>query len=191
MIEKSGTGIILFEVALIPVIYLVNLQLLIPLFFVLFFTLFFFRDPVREIGEGVVSPAYGRVDFISEGRIEIFMSPFDCHVNVSPIEGKIFRTNYIRGLNFPAFMRKDNSERNEIYISNEEGNFKVTQVAGFFARRIVSYVGEGDLVKKGQKIGMIKFGSRAILEVPPNFKFIKNVGQKVKAGETIAVKNNV
>jgi len=191
LIEKSGTGIILFEIALIPVTYFISSKLLVPLLIILFFTLFFFRDPVREIGEGVVSPAYGKIDFISGNRIEVFMSPFDCHVNVSPVSGKVVRINYIEGSNFPAFMRKENAERNEIYINNEDGNFKVTQIAGMFARRIVCYVGEGDEVEKGQKIGMIKFGSRAILEIPPAYDFVKKVGDKVRAGETIAVKRNV
>jgi len=191
LIERSGTGIILFEIALIPVAYFVSSKLLIPLFIILFFTLFFFRDPSREIGHGVVSPAYGKVDFISGNRIEIFMSPLDCHVNVSPVSGRVVKINYIKGSNFPAFIRKENAERNEIYINNEDGNFKVTQIAGLFARRIVCYVSEGVNVEKGQKIGMIKFGSRAILEIPPGYEFVRKVGDRVKAGETIAVKKDV
>lgn len=191
MIERSGTGIILFEIVMIPVAYFISSKLLIPLFIILFFTVFFFRDPAREIGEGVVSPAYGKIDFISGNRIEIFMSPFDCHVNVSPVSGKVVNINYIKGSNFPAFMRKENAERNEIYINNEDGNFKVTQIAGLFARRIVCYVREGVNVEKGQKIGMIKFGSRAILETPPGYEFVKKIGDKVRAGETIAVKKDV
>ncbi len=191
MIEKSGTGIILFEIVLVPLAYLVDIKLTIPLLAILFFTVFFFRDPDREVGDDVVSPAYGKVDFLSGNRIEIFMSPFDCHVNVSPVDGMVQRINYIKGSNFPAFIRKANAERNEIYINNEDGDFKVTQIAGMFARRIVCYAEEGEPVEKGQKIGMIKFGSRTILEIPLTFRFTKNVGDRVRAGETIAVKKNV
>jgi phosphatidylserine decarboxylase len=191
LIERSGMGIIIAEIAFIVIIYLVNFSLIPILVIILAFTLFFFRDPRREIQEGVVSPADGRIDFVSEGRMEIFMSPFDCHINLSPVSGTVVRTKYIKGSNFPAFMRKANAERNEIYINNEDGDFKVTQIAGMFARRIVCYVREGDKVEKGQKIGMIKFGSRIILEVPLSFRFTKSVGDRVKAGETIAVKKNV
>lgn len=191
MIEKSGWGIIAIEALLTLSAYIYSSSLIVPLAMILAFTLFFFRDPPRNIGEGVVSPADGRVDFVSERRIEIFMSPFDCHVNRSPVEGIVTRVVYYKGAKFPAYKRGENPERNEIYISNEDGEFKVTQIAGFVARRIVCYVREGERVEKGQKIGIIKFGSRTVLEVPEGFKFTKKVGEKVKAGETIAVKSDV
>jgi len=191
LIEKSGWGIIAIEALLTLSAYIYSSSLIVPLAMILAFTLFFFRDPPRNIGEGVVSPADGRVDFVSGRRIEIFMSPFDCHVNRSPVEGIVTRVVYHRGAKFPAYKRGENPERNEIYISNEDGEFKVTQIAGFVARRIVCYVREGERVDKGQKIGIIKFGSRTVLEVPEGFKFTKKVGEKVKAGETIAVKSDV
>ena len=191
MIERSGLWIVIPEIALMPVIYSVNTIFIPFLIIALAFSLFFFRDPTRDIEDGITSPADGRVDYISKRRIEIFMSPFDCHVNLAPVRGSVTKTNYIRGSFWPAFIRRPNSERNEIYISNEYGEFKVTQVAGMFARRIVCYIKEGDTIEKGQKIGFIKFGSRAILEVPPGFEFTKSVGDKVKAGEMIAVKKDV
>jgi phosphatidylserine decarboxylase len=168
--------------------YLYLPDVLAVLVVILAFTLFFFRDLPREVGGGVVSPADGRVDFVSGRRIEIFMSPFDCHVNRSPVDGVVKKVVYHPGAKLPAYKRSANPERNEIYISNEDGEFKVIQIAGFVARRIVCYVKEGDKVRKGQKIGIIKFGSRTVLEVPPGFTFTKRAGERVKAGETIAVK---
>jgi phosphatidylserine decarboxylase len=188
LIEKSGWKIVTFEVFLIALAYTFFSTFLFPLMIILAFTLFFFRDPPRRIEEGVVSPADGEVDFVSGRKIEIFMSPLDCHVNRSPVDGIITKIVYQSGANFPAYKRRTNAERNEIYINNEDGEFKVTQIAGLFARRIVCYVKEGERVTRGQKIGMIRFGSRVILEVPVNFKFIKKMGERVKAGETIAVR---
>lgn len=191
MIEKSGARIILLEIALVAIFYFVSKVVMAVLLLFLAFTVFFFRDPPRKIGEGVVSPAYGKVDHISDNRLEIFMSPFDCHVNVAPADGKVDGINHINGPHFPAFMRKENTERNEIYISNEDGEFKVTQITGMLARRIVCYPQEGDMVTKGEKIGIIKFGSRTILEIPSGYRFTTEVGEKVKAGETLAVKKDV
>ncbi len=191
MIEKSGLRIILVEIALVAVFYFINLALMTLLVLFLAFTVFFFRDPPREIGEGIVSPAYGKVDHVSGNKLEIFMSPFDCHVNVAPAAGKVDRTHHLNGPHFPAFMRKENTERNEIYISNEDGEFKVTQITGMLARRIVCYPHEGDKVTKGEKIGIIKFGSRTTLEIPPGYRFVREIGEKIKAGETLAVKKNV
>lgn len=191
MIEKSGLRIILVEIAVVAIFYFISQAVMFVLLLFLAFTIFFFRDPPRKIGEGIVSPAYGKVDHISGNRLEIFMSPFDCHVNVAPVDGKIERTNHINGPHFPAFMRKENTERNEIYISNEDGEFKVTQITGMLARRIVFYPEVGDSVTKGQKIGIIKFGSRTTLETPSSYRFTTKVGEKIKAGETLAVKKNV
>jgi phosphatidylserine decarboxylase len=191
LIERSGLQIAALEAILVLLASKLLPSLLIPLLILLAFTLFFFRDPPREIAEHIVSPADGRIDFIAGKKIEIFMSPLDCHVNRSPVDGFISRIKYFEGKFLPAYKRCANAERNEIYISNEDGEFKVIQIAGLFARRIVCYVKEGERVEKGQKIGMISFGSRTILELPAGFKATKQVGEKVKAGETIAVKANV
>jgi len=188
MIERSCLRIVAVEgfVALLLLAYLPYFSVLAVLSIA--FTLFFFRDPPREIQGGVVSPADGRIDYIHGRRMEIFMGPLDCHVNRSPVDGVIVRTKYMRGRFPPAYRRNDKAERNEILIEAEDGVFKVVQVAGFLARRIVCYVGTGDIVKKGQRIGIIKFGSRAVLELPEGYEFVRRVGEKVKAGETVAVK---
>jgi phosphatidylserine decarboxylase len=153
------------------------------------FFAFFFRDPDREIGEGIVSPSDGRIDYMESNRMEIFLGPLDCHVIRSPIEGVVERVVYKKGKFRPAFWRAEGNgenERNEIYIRNEKGLFKVVQIAGIFARRIICRVKEGDRVEKGERIGAIIFGSRVVLEVPEGVVFVKKTGDKIKAGETVA-----
>ncbi len=188
MIERTGIKLIALELLALPLAFesKIALPFLIAL---LLFTAIFFRDPEREIGDGVVSPADGRIDFVEGNRLEIFMRPFDCHVNRAPVDGVVRKVVLRKGSKPPAFLRSEKAMRNEIYIENEDGIFKVTQVAGFFARRIVCYVKEGDFVRRGQRIGMIRFGSRVIVEIPEGYRFVKRVGEVVKAGETIAVKS--
>lgn len=189
MIERSGYGIIIACLLLALSSYLLYPPL--SLLFVVgaLFTAYFFRDPYREIGDGVVSPADGKIDHIEGRRLEIFMSPFDCHVNRSPASGRVVSVKYIEGSTPPAFIRKRGVRTNEILIESEDGIYRVLQMAGIFARRIVSYVKEGDIVNKGDKIGMIRFGSRVVLEIPDGYRFVRKVGEKVKAGETVALKD--
>ena len=117
------------------------------------------------------------------------MSPFDCHVNRSPVSGRVLSVKYIEGSTPPAFIRKKGVRTNEILIKSEDEIYRVLQIAGIFARRIVSYVKEGDIVNKGDKIGMIRFGSRVVLEIPDGYRFVRKVSEKVKAGETVALKD--
>jgi len=189
VIERSGLKIL----CLILVLFLVSLILFIPLspilLFFAAFTAYFFRDPERRIGGGVVSPADGKIDHIEKGRMEIFMSPFDCHVNRSPVSGRVLKTEFREGRVLPAFKRIRDPRMNEIVIETEDGIFRVIQIAGIFARRIVCYVKEGEKLNKGDRIGIIRFGSRVVLEVPEGFRFVRKLGEKVKAGETVAVKD--
>lgn len=187
MMVKEGLKYIALEVLLLPLAILNEfiLLILIPL---IALTIFFFRDPGRIIGEGVVSPADGRIDYVEGNRVEIFMSLLDCHVNRCPVDGIVKRIVYRKGSKLPAFMRYRNPESNEIYIESEEGVFKIIQIAGFLARRIVCFVREGQRVKKGEKIGMIVMSSRVVLEIPYGFKFVKKLGERVRAGETIAIR---
>ncbi|MET1124061.1 MAG: phosphatidylserine decarboxylase [Archaeoglobaceae archaeon] len=191
MIERSGYPIIAASLA--AALLLAPLFSPLSLFLVAFaaFTAFFFRDPEREIGEGIVSPADGKIIRLACRRIDIFMSPLDCHVNRSPVSGVVKSVSFFPGRKLPAFLIRGNECRNEITIESEFGEFRVTQVAGMFARRIVCYVKEGDKVEKGQRIGMIRFGSRVTLEVPEGVRFVVRRGQKVKAGQTVAVYENI
>jgi phosphatidylserine decarboxylase len=189
LIDRGGYSLVLLNLILLA-FSVVFLNIAAPVFAATtLFTVYFFRDPPRAIGEGIVSPADGKIDYIKGNRLEIFMGPFDCHVNRSPVSGKVVKVEFRKGKKPPAFIRHENVCSNEIVISGEEGTFRVIQMAGIFARRIVCYVNEGDFVKKGDKIGIIRFGSRVVVELPDGFKFIRKVGEKVKAGETIALRD--
>lgn len=153
------------------------------------FLLIFFRDPERSSEEeGIISPADGKVTRIDiDGRkLSIFMNLHDVHVNRAPVSGTIKSIEHIKGRFRPAFSKEsDFNERNIIVISTEYGELKVTQIAGSFARRIVCYVGEGQNVFRGQRIGMIRFGSRVDVKIPEAFDFTVKIKQKIRAGEAI------
>jgi phosphatidylserine decarboxylase len=171
------------------------------LFLVLLFSLYFFRDPERYVPlmtDMIVSPADGIVlevkkiksNFLNEEcyKISIFMSIFDVHINRLPLGGKILEKIYNQGKFFNASLDKasEHNEKMTYIIECNDFKYTVTQIAGFIARRIISYVKERDTLKTGEKIGMIKFGSRAEIEFPVSRIDINiSVGQQVYAGETI------
>ena len=164
-------------------------------------TLNFFRDPDRTApaqDNVIVTPADGKVLIIKKvqedrfingeaTQVSIFMSPLNVHVNRIPITGKVDYLNYVEGEYLVAYHDKADSanERNEVGITGKNGKVLFTQVAGFVARRIVSDLNLGDSVKIGEKFGMIKFGSRVDVIVPPGWKVKVNKEDIVKAGETI------
>ncbi|WP_458756437.1 phosphatidylserine decarboxylase [Afipia sp. TerB] len=164
----------------------------------------FFRDPVRvtPVREGiVVSPADGRVSMIAPAvppaemglgdqplmRISIFMSVFNCHVNRSPVAGKIERIAYRPGKFINAELDKasEDNERNALVISTPAGRIGVVQIAGLVARRIVSFVREGQVVGAGERFGLIRFGSRLDVYLPEGGKPLVSEGQTAVAGETV------
>lgn len=167
----------------------------------LLFILFFFRNPEREIPteeKVVLSPADGKVMDIKEiyddgfinghaFKVTIFLSLFNVHVNRSPISGEIRYKEYKAGKFFPAFKShaSELNERNTIGIENEDLKVLVHQITGFIARRIVCWVDENDYVEKGQRFGLIKFGSCTEIIVPTNVEVLVQVGETVKGGKTI------
>ena len=152
--------------------------------------LFFFRDPRRVIGAGVVSPADGRILVAdpAAGRLAIFMGVSDVHVNRAPIGGVVLRqTHRPGGFAIASGPESASNERLVWEIETRLGPLELTQVAGIFARRIVPYVRPGDKVKKGQRIGLVRFGSRVELVLPPGCRLVVAVGDRVRAGaSTIA-----
>ena len=163
--------------------------------------LFFFRDPDRNIpgGEGIyVSPADGKIilikdvyekDYLKAGtrEISIFMSPLDVHVNRAPCDGKVVVVKYSPGKYFAAY-KDDASIRNEniaMVLEWEKGRLLVRQVAGFLARRAVCRAKAGDLLKRGERYGIIKFSSRLDVYLPEDARIMVKIGDKVKAGETV------
>ncbi len=164
----------------------------------LFFA-YFFRDPEREIPEderAIVSPADGRIvavakldpsDPRSPTRISIFLSPLDVHVNRAPMTGRIAEVTYHKGCFLPA-MRDEASVRNEqteIRIVGERIELVLKQIAGILARRIVLWKRAGDPVQQGERIGLIAFGSRTDLLLPPSVEVLVRVGDRVRGGSTI------
>ena len=167
------------------------------------FMVFFFRDPDRRVpkGEGLfVSPADGKIILIRETyeqnylkcqskEVSIFMSPLDVHVNCAPCDGRVSIVKYSPG-KFMAAYKEDSSVKNEnitMVLENENENVKVLvkQIAGFIARRAVCRVNVGDLLKRGDRYGMIKFGSRLDVYMPVNTKIKVGMGDRVRAGETV------
>ena len=164
---------------------------------------YFFRDPIRSIPNEnvVVSPADGLVTFIGYSKcplennldknnftkISIFLSIFDVHVNRMPIDASISSINYIPGKFLNATLDKSSkeNERNIIYVKKNEDDFYVVQIAGLIARRIVCNLKNNQEVGKGDRIGIIKFGSRVDLYLPETFNILVVKGQRVIGGETI------
>ena len=166
--------------------------------------IYFFRDPERvtPVREGiVVSPADGRVSRITNAvppkdlelgerplpRVSIFMSVFDCHVNRSPVTGKIERIAYHHGAFLSADLDKasENNERNSLVIATDKGRIGVVQIAGLVARRILCFVRAGATVGVGERIGMIRFGSRLDVYLPDGVRPLVAEGQTAIAGETM------
>ena len=155
----------------------------------------FFRDPERRIpdGEGlVVSPADGKVVSIADingaKRVSIFLSPLDVHINRVPVAGKVEEIRYQPG-QFLAAYKEEASEQNEqnaLKIVDSQGRvFGVIQIAGVLARRIVCWAKRGDTLKRGERFGLIMFGSRTDLYLPAGCSVEISEGQRVKGGETI------
>ena len=165
------------------------------------FLTYFFRDPERQVPQGdgiVVSPADGRIMIAgpSDGRwsppgdwlqVTIFLSPMDVHINRSPVSGRITRIEYRRGTFLPAFDERSNdNELNEVWVVDRDGGTVVfRQVVGMLARRIVCRVAEGDEVARGQRVGLMKFGSRMDVFLPTDARLSVSVGERVVGGETV------
>jgi phosphatidylserine decarboxylase len=166
------------------------------------FTVYFFRNPERCVPQeqdAVVAPADGKVIFVGEvpeeryfqGRVvkvSIFMSVFNVHVNRAPVSGKVVDMFYNRGEFFNASLDKASLQNEQAGILFEtEGGRRLlaVQIAGLIARRIVTYPVVGDLLERGQRYGLIRFGSRVDVYFPPGSEVLATVGDRTVAGETI------
>ena len=166
------------------------------------FIVSFFRDPERDTPSGedsIVSPADGKVIIVQKVtedrilkadaiKISIFMNVFNVHVNRAPASGKVFGVFYNPGKFFPADKDKASleNEQNALLIEAKNGkSFVVNQIAGLIARRIVCYAKGGDMLEKGKRFGMIRFGSRLDVYLPVDCRINVNLGDKVKAGSSI------
>ena len=158
------------------------------------FMLYFFRDPYRVVPNEpgiIVSAADGRVTRIDDNEngklVSVFLSPLDVHINRSPISGTIKNITYIEGRKMPATSDKASlvNERNSLLIEGEDVTVTCTQIAGILARRIVCWPKAGDNLERGQRFGLIKFGSRTDILMPPDVEIAVKIGDRVKGGETI------
>src|SRR5689334_9769118 len=169
----------------------------------------FFRDPIRTTPRGdklIIAPADGLITMIAKVppppelrgpealadgdymRVSIFMSVFDVHINRAPIAGRVKRIAYVPGKFVNADLDKasEDNERQHLLIENDEGlRVGFTQIAGLVARRILAFVKEGDVVEAGQRVGLIRFGSRVDVYLPSSAAPRVVLGQRAIAGETI------
>jgi phosphatidylserine decarboxylase len=165
------------------------------------FMVYFFRDPQRVVPEqadAVVSPADGRVLVAGDAeaasapagawkQISIFLSPLDVHINRIPIGGRVTRVEYTPG-RFLAAYRPESArvnERNEVWIERDGGVVVCRQVVGVLARRLVCRIAPGAVVRTGERYGLMKFGSRIDLYLPPRATLRVAVGERVRSGETV------
>ncbi len=174
------------------------LALAAPLLLLAAFMAYFFRDPRRDVpaeGDLVVSPADGRVTRVeklsgadgSPTVVSIFLSPFDVHVNRSPIAGTVVDVTYTKG-RFTAATSDNASlvnEQNALTIKGEKVTLVCKQIAGVLARRIVCWKRPGDRLELGERFGLIKFGSRTDLVLPPEVEVLVGVGARVRGGVTV------
>ena len=166
------------------------------------FSLWFFRNPDRTPPSGtgiVVSPADGRIVYAGESppgryseeagkRVSVFMSGVDVHVNRAPVSGRVTAVRYHKGSFHVASVDKASlmNEQNGVAIVTPEGRtVTYVQIAGIVARRIVCDLKEGDAVRQGQRVGMIRFGSRVDLYLPAEVRLSVVPGDRVRAGESV------
>lgn len=169
----------------------------ISLFFFLLSIVFliFFRDPPRRIQQGIVSPADGTImdiqvlndpDIGPAQRVSLFMNLYNVHINRFPLEGTITKMHHRPGGHHPAFTQDSlHNEQLSYLMETPQGTIKIIQIAGTFARRIVPYVTVGQQVQKGEKIGIVRFGSRVDLYLPTGIPLHVTLGERFRAGETL------
>ena len=205
MLAPEGMPFVLGGAAFAVVVYilwprgipLAALGLLLSLF-----SLWFFRNPDRTPPSGtgvVVSPADGRIVYAGESppgryalvagkRVSVFMSPFDVHVNRAPVTGRVASVRYHKGAFHVASVDKAslmNEQNGVAIVTPGERTVTYVQIAGMLARRIVCDLKEGDAVRQGQRVGMIRFGSRVDLYLPAEVRLSVVPGDRVRAGESV------
>ena len=200
-IDRAGFPFI--AAALVPAAFLVAVRryaLAAPFAALGGFVAYFFRDPERSVPQDpgvVVSPADGRVMIAgpSDGRwappgawkqVTIFLSPLDVHINRSPVSGRITRVDYRPGKFLPAYDERSNdNELNEVWVDYNGRPLVFRQVVGILARRIVCRVREGQAIERGERVGLMRFGSRMDVFMPDDADLQVRVGDRVIGGETV------
>ncbi len=164
--------------------FLFDVGVILSLFFIIFF-----RDPERTPSgdeDDAVSPADGKVISINQRTVCIFMNIHNVHVNRAPLAGMVSHIDYKPGGYIPAFNKDSKvNERNRVVFDTASGTLELTQIAGVLTRRIVSYISEGTSVKRGERIGMIRFGSRVDITIPEGYVFTVGLNDNVRAAQTV------
>ena len=180
--------------AAVLIAYLLGWYYAVPFVILAAFCFYFFRDPDRDVPGGpvAVAPADGKVvavkpDSAGANRISIFLNIFDVHVNRTPIAGKIMCVKYQKGQFLVASKEEasHSNEQNTITVESNGVRVVFKQIAGLIARRIVCYKKAGDVVEAGERIGLIKFGSRVDVFLGPEWKVTVQVGERVSAGSSV------
>jgi len=202
-VAKEGMIFILPLGVLSLILWIVRLPILAGLgTFLTLFVIYFFRDPERGVPPGdkaILSPADGKVIQVQpcveerflQGpaiKISVFMSLFNVHVNRSPLSGRVVDSSYAPGKFLRADLDRASSanEQNALLVETAEGaRLLVVQIAGLIARRIVCWVKKGDSVVRGQRFGLIRFGSRLDIYLPQNIQLQVRLGQRAIGGQTI------
>ncbi len=207
-LHREGYRMLAIAVIITMLLMLINKFLGVVGFVLTVWVYYFFRDPERyPINDDsyLVSPADGIVSLISTvrgpkelnmenneyQRVSVFMNVFNCHVNRVPVSGKIDEIFYKPGKFIDASLDKasEDNERNLIKYSNNSGkNFAIVQIAGLVARRIICEVKQGQNLNQGDRIGIIRFGSRVDLYFDNDYKLLVREGQTVVAGESLLAK---
>jgi phosphatidylserine decarboxylase len=178
--------------------WLVSWPFAVPFYILAAFCLWFFRDPERQIPSGpvAVSPADGKIVLIVPNdagghRVSVFLNIFNVHVNRTPIPGRVEDIEYKRG-RFLVASKEDASHSNEQNVITVEGvvggkrtRVVFSQIAGLIARRIICYKKTGDVLKPGERVGLIKFGSRVDIFLGPEWRVVVKVGDHVAGGSSI------
>ena len=202
-VAKEGLIFIIPLGVLSLILWIARLPLLAGLCtFLTLFVIYFFRDPDRGFPPGekaVLSPADGKVIQVQpcveerflQGpaiKVSVFMSLFNVHVNRNPLSGRVVDSSYAPGKFLRADLARASSanEQNALLVETAEGaRLLVVQIAGLIARRIVCWVKKGDSVVRGQRFGLIRFGSRLDIYLPQNIQLQVRLGQRATAGQTI------
>lgn len=154
------------------------------------FTAWFFRDPERVISarpEEVLAPADGAVIRTEGGRVSIFMNVFNVHICRTPVAGTVRSVDHHRGRFLAAFKdaASEHNERTRLVVDGAPDPIVFTLVAGLVARRIITWVELGQLLQAGQRVGLIRFGSRVDVDLPASAAIVVEVGDRVTAGRTV------
>jgi phosphatidylserine decarboxylase len=205
-IHREGWRFVALAAVVTVILYWVNLDFLGLLALVVTcWCAYFFRDPDRVTpikAELVISPADGRISAIESvvpppeldlprepvTRISVFMNVFDVHINRSPVDARIAHIAYVPGKFLSADLDKASAdnERQALTLELDDGRrLGVVQIAGLVARRIVKFVSDGDMLKAGERFGLIRFGSRVDVYLPARVNALVVVGQRSVAGETV------